>query len=38
MIVKEIEFDRKTPMDISEFSEFFDSYRLKILAELVKDY
>ena len=38
IIVREIEFDRKSPMDISEFSEFFDSYRMKILAELVKDY
>lgn len=38
VIVREIDFDRKNPMDISEFSEFFDSHRQKILAELVKDY
>ena len=38
IIVREIDFDRKTTMDITEFSEFFDSYRIKILADLVKDY
>lgn len=38
VIVREIDFDRKNPMDISEFSEFFDSHRQKVLAELVKDY
>jgi dynein heavy chain len=37
-IVKQIEFDRKNPMDITEFSEYFESYRVKILAELIKDY
>ena len=36
--MREIDFDRKTTMDITEFSEFFDSYRIKILADLVKDY
>ena len=25
-------------MDITEFAEFFDSYRSKIIEELVKDY
>jgi hypothetical protein len=37
-LVREIDFDRKNPMDITEFSEFFDSYRLKVLQDLVKDY
>lgn len=38
VIVREIEFDRKNPMDLSEFSEFFDSHRVKVVADLVKDY
>lgn len=38
VIIREIDFDRKSAMDITEFSEFFDSHRTKILAELVKDY
>lgn len=38
VIVREIDFDRKTPMDIAEFSDFFESYRVKVLADLVKDY
>ena len=37
-IIKAIDFDRKSPMDISEFSEYFESYRVKVLGELVKDY
>mmetsp|Transcript_39362 Transcript_39362/g.37825 ORF Transcript_39362/g.37825 Transcript_39362/m.37825 type:complete len:185 (+) Transcript_39362:514-1068(+) len=36
--VKEIEFDKDHIMDITEFSEFFDSYRTKVVADLVKDY
>lgn len=38
VIVREIDFDRKQPMDLSEFSEYFDVYLSKILVELVKDY
>ncbi len=38
IIVREIDFERKTTMDITEFSEFFDSYRTKVIADLVKDY
>ena len=38
IIVREIDFDRKTPMDITGFSDFFESYRVKVLADLVKDY
>ena len=38
MIIREVDFDRKNPMDIVEFSEFFDSHRQKIIAELVKEY
>lgn len=38
VIVREIEFDRKTTMDIAEFADFFDNHRGKVLAELVKDY
>lgn len=37
-IIRQIDFNRKSPMDISEFSDFFESYRIKILSELVKDY
>ena len=38
VLIREIDFERKSPMDISEFAEFFDSHRLKVLGELVKDY
>lgn len=38
ILIREIDFDRKTPMDITEFQEYFDSYRTKVLADLVKDY
>jgi dynein heavy chain len=37
-IVKQIDFERKNPMDITEFSEFFENHRVKVIAELVKDY
>lgn len=37
-IVKPIDFNRKSPMDISEFSEYFEVYRQKQINELVKDY
>ena len=37
-IIRQIDFERKSPMDITEFYDFFESYRVKILSELVKDY
>jgi hypothetical protein len=37
-IVKQIDFERKNPMDITEFSEYFENHRVKVIAELVKDY
>ena len=37
-IVRQIDFTRKNPMDITEFSEFFENQRVKIIQELVKDY
>jgi len=37
-IVKQIDFERKNPMDITEFSEFFENQRVKVIGELVKDY
>ena len=37
-IINQIDFDRKTTMDISEFSKFFEDYRLKMINSLVKDY
>jgi dynein heavy chain len=37
-LIRQIDMKRKSPMDISEFSEFFESYRSKQLASLVKDY
>jgi dynein heavy chain len=38
VLVREIDFDRKTTMDIAEFAEFFEIHRVKVIAELVKDY
>lgn len=38
IIIREIDFDRKQPMDLSEFSEYFDTYLNKQVVELVKDY
>ena len=38
IIVREIDFERKQPMDLSEFSEYFDGFLNKALVELVKDY
>lgn len=38
VIVREINFDRKSPMDLSEFAEFFESHRAKVVGELIKDY
>ena len=38
VLVREIEFDRKQPMNLSEFSEYFETYLNKVLVELVKDY
>lgn len=37
-IIRQIDFDRKTAMDITEFSEFFEKYREKQIQSLVKDY
>jgi len=37
-IIRKIDFQRKTPMDIPDFNIYFDTYRKKILSELVKDY
>jgi dynein heavy chain len=37
-IIRAIDFDRKSPMNISEFAEYFESHRVKTLGELVKDY
>jgi hypothetical protein len=37
-IVKQIDFTRKNPMDITEFSEYFENHRVKVIQELVKDY
>lgn len=37
-IIRQIDFERKTPMDITEFFDYFETYRVKILGELVKDY
>jgi dynein heavy chain len=38
IIVREIDFERRQPMDLSEFSEYFDGFLNKALVELVKDY
>jgi dynein heavy chain len=38
VILREIDFGIKEPMEISEFMEFFDSHTKKVLAELEKDY
>lgn len=37
-IIKQLDFDRKTPMDLSDFSEYFENHRVKVLDELIKDY
>ena len=37
-IIRKIDFQRKTPMDIPDFYSYFDTYRKKQLTELVKDY
>lgn len=37
-IIRQIDFERKTTMDITEFSDYFESYRVKMIASLVKDY
>lgn len=37
-IIRQIDFDRKSAMDITEFSEFFEKYREKQIQQLVKDY
>ena len=37
-ILREIDFSRPDPMDIVEFSEYFDTYRTKVIAELVACY
>lgn len=36
--MREIDFDRKQPMNLSEFSEYFETYLNKVIVELVKDY
>lgn len=38
VLVREIDFDRKQPMNLSEFSEYFETYLNKVIVELVKDY
>jgi hypothetical protein len=38
VILREIDFGIKEPMEISEFMEFFDTHMKKVLAELEKDY
>jgi dynein heavy chain len=38
VIFREIDFERQNPMDITEFTEYFDSYRTKVISDLVKDY
>jgi dynein heavy chain len=38
VIIRQIDFDRVQPMDISEFADFFESHRQREIAELVKDY
>lgn len=37
-IIRQIDFTRKTTMDISEFASFFEDYRAKVVNQLVKDY
>ena len=32
VIIREIDFDRKSPMDLTEFSEYFDSHRSKVIS------
>lgn len=38
VLIKTINFSNQEIMGITEFSEYFDSHREKIIAELVKDY
>ena len=38
MLIRKIPFDTQEKMSTSEFTEFFDKHRVKLLAELVKDY
>lgn len=38
VLIRDIDFADNEPMDISRFMEYFDTYRNKLLAELVKDY
>lgn len=38
MLVRTINFANTEIMGITEFSEYFDQHREKIIAELVKDY
>jgi len=37
-IIKQLDFERSTPMDIPDFYNYFETYRKKQLVELVKDY
>ena len=37
-IIRQIDLERKSAMDITEFSDYFESYRAKTIASLVKDY
>jgi dynein heavy chain len=37
-IIKQIDFERAQPMDISEFTEYFESHRQLMISDLVKDY
>ena len=38
VLVRDIDWERSEPMDIIEFSEYFDSHRQKVLEELVNSY
>lgn len=37
-LIREVDFGQTEPMDISKFMEYFDTWRNKQIAELVKDY
>ncbi len=37
-MIRDIDWNRKSPMDIGEFGEFFDTHRLKVLQDLVVHY
>lgn len=37
-IIRQIDFEKNTIMDLTEFSDYFESYRVKQISSLVKDY